>query len=126
MPSPRVLIVDDSAFMRSRIHREVTAAGMQVAGEARSGQEGVELYRSLRPDLVTMDMTMRGEDGLTATRGILSADPNARVVLFSIVDDPELVKQAIAAGVKAYVHKSRPQELVEKLKVLAGLAGAVR
>jgi two-component system chemotaxis response regulator CheY len=119
---PRVLIVDDSAFMRSRIHREVTAAGMEVAGEARSGQEGVEMYRALRPDLVTMDLTMRGEDGLTATRGILALDPDARVVLFSIVDDPDMVKQALSIGIKAYIHKSRPTELVEKLRSLVGVA----
>lgn len=122
MSAPRVLIVDDSAFMRSRIHREVTSAGMEVAGEARSGQEGVEMYRSLRPDLVTMDLTMRGDDGLTATRGILAIDPGARVVLFSIVDDPEMVKQALAAGIKAYVHKSRPADLIEKLRSLVGVA----
>ncbi|MCG3192206.1 MAG: response regulator [Thermoanaerobaculia bacterium] len=122
MSAPRVLVVDDSAFMRSRIHREITSAGMEVAGEARSGQEGVEMYRSLRPDLVTMDLTMRGDDGLTATRGILAIDPDARVVLFSIVDDPEMVRQALAAGIKAYVHKSRPSDLIEKLKALAGVA----
>lgn len=122
MSAPRVLVVDDSAFMRSRIHREITSAGMEVAGEARSGQEGVEMYRSLRPDLVTMDLTMRGDDGLTATRGILAIDPDARVVLFSIVDDPEMVRQALAAGIKAYVHKSRPLDLIEKLKALAGVA----
>ena len=114
----RVLIVDDSAFMRSRIARDLTAAGFTVVGEARSGEEGVELYRKLGPDLVTMDLTMRGQDGLAATRSILGNDPRARIVLFSIIDDPELLRQAKEAGVAAAVHKSRPQDLIKELRLL--------
>ncbi len=117
-PGLRVLVVDDSAFMRSRILKELSAAGMEVVGESTSGGEAVDLYRKLRPDAVTKDLTMRGEDALAATRGILGFDPAARVVLFSIVDDPEMVRQAKAAGVRAYVHKSRPQELVQELQTI--------
>jgi len=116
---PRVLIVDDSAFMRSRIQRDLLAADMEVVGEARSATEGVELYRQLRPSVVTMDLTMRGEDGLSATRAIRRVDPAAKIVLFSIVDDPEMMRQALDAGVSATVHKSRPQELVRELQALS-------
>ena len=121
MPArPRVLVVDDSAFMRSRIVRDVTAAGMEVVAEARSGEEGAELYRRFRPDVVTMDLTMRGQDGLAATEAIVGADPRARIVLFSIVNDPEIVQRALDAGVSRYVHKSRPAELVTALRELVG------
>lgn len=106
--------------MRSRIVRDVTAAGMEVVAEGRSGEEGAELYRRFRPDLVTMDMTMRGQDGLAATAAIVETDPRARIVLFSIVNDPELVERALEAGVSRYVHKSRPAELVAALRELAG------
>jgi two-component system, chemotaxis family, chemotaxis protein CheY len=116
---PRVLVVDDSAFMRSRITRDLAAADMDVVGEGRSGEEGVELYQALRPDLVTMDLTMRGRDGLWASAAILDSDPEARIVLFSIVNDPELVDRALRTGVKRYVHKSRSRELVDTLKALA-------
>jgi two-component system chemotaxis response regulator CheY len=117
---PRVLVVDDSAFMRSRIVRDVTAAGMEVVAEGRSGEEGAELYERFRPDVVTMDLTMRGQDGLAATAAIVKADPRARIVLFSIVNDPELVERALEAGVSRYVHKSRPAELVAALRELSG------
>ena len=117
---PRILIVDDSAFMRSRIVRDVTAAGMEVVAEGRSGEEGAELYRRFRPDVVTMDLTMRGQDGLAATAAIIEADPRARIVLFSIVNDPEIIERARATGVSRYVHKSRPAELVTALRELAG------
>jgi len=116
--APRVLIVDDSAFMRSRIQRKLAEAGLEVAGEARDGKEAVELYGRLRPDLVTMDLTMRGQDGLSASRTIVGADPKARIVLFSLVDDPEALEAARAAGVRACVHKSRADELVEALRRL--------
>ncbi len=119
---PRVLVVDDSAFMRSRIVRDVTAAGMEVVAEGRSGEEGAELYKKLRPDVVTMDLTMRGQDGLAATAAIVEADPRARIVLYSIVNDPEVIERARAMGVRRYVHKSRPAELVSVLRELTEVA----
>jgi two-component system chemotaxis response regulator CheY len=70
----RVLVVDDSGFMRKRIVEELKAQGHSVVGEAKGGNEAVELYRTLRPDLVTMDITMRDKDGITAQE-ILSEDP---------------------------------------------------
>jgi len=111
----RVLVVDDSSFMRSRIVRDLSAAGLQVVGEARNGKEAAELYASLHPDLVTMDMTMREHDGVEGTRAILAFDPAARIVLFSIIDDEATVQEALGCGARAYVHKGRPGELVERL-----------
>lgn len=116
--SPRVLVVDDSAFMRSRIQRKVAVAGMDVVGEARDGNEAVEQYARLHPDLVTMDLTMRGADGLAAARSILASDPEAKIVLFSIVDDEEVLREAEKCGVKACVHKSRAEDLVKCLQKL--------
>lgn len=117
--SSRVLVVDDSAFMRSRIVRQLSGAGLEVVGEARNGKEAAELYAELRPDLVTMDLTMRGQDGLEGTRRIRQIDPDARIVLFSIVDDQEMVDQALETGVTACIHKSRFRELLECLQNLS-------
>src|SRR5512145_2514885 len=117
--SCRVLVVDDSAFMRSRIQRDLTAAGFEIVGEARNGEEAVSLYAQLRPHLVTMDLTMRDHDGLEGVAGILRHDPEARIVLFSIVDDPVAIGEVLRAGVRAYVHKGSPAELVTRLKELA-------
>ena len=120
---PTVLVVDDSAFMRSRIKRQLTSHGLEVVGEARNGVEGAELYARLRPDLVTMDLTMRGADGLAGTRAILALDSGATVVMFSIVEDVCVVEEALRAGAAAFVHKSRPQELSRRLSDLARRAG---
>ena len=119
MAESRILVVDDSAFMRSRIKRLLTDGGMSVVGEARDGREAVEEYARLKPDLVTMDLTMRGADGLEGSREILRIDPEARIVLFSIIDDPDTATEALRCGVRAYVHKSRPQELLKRLEILA-------
>jgi two-component system chemotaxis response regulator CheY len=118
----RVLVVDDSAFMRTRISRHVGRAGMEVVGEARDGGEAAKLYTELRPDLVTMDLTMRGHDGLAGTEMIRQIDPRAKVVLFSIVEDPQLIEQAHNVGVEACVHKSKPKELVACLQRLSATA----
>jgi two-component system, chemotaxis family, chemotaxis protein CheY len=114
----RVLVVDDSAFMRSRILRDLSSAGLQVVGEARNGADAAAQYRVLRPDLVTMDLTMRDSDGLEGTRAILALDPAARVVLFSIVDDEAMVEEALRCGARAFVHKGHPERLVEQLIAL--------
>jgi two-component system, chemotaxis family, chemotaxis protein CheY len=111
----RVLVVDDSAFMRSRIQRDLTRAGFEVVGEARNGREAADLYASLRPDAVTMDLTMREYDGLEGSRAILALDASAKIVLFSIVDDQVAIDEALCAGVRAYVHKGSPGELVRRL-----------
>jgi two-component system, chemotaxis family, chemotaxis protein CheY len=115
---PRVLVVDDSSFMRTRIVRDLTAGGLQVVGQARNGQEAAEVYAREQPDLVTMDLTMRDHDGLEGTRAIRAIDPAARIVLFSIVDDPGVLQEASRAGVVACIHKGRPAELVRCLHEL--------
>jgi two-component system chemotaxis response regulator CheY len=112
---PRVLVVDDSAFMRSRILRKLREAGLEVVGEARTGSEAIELYNRLLPDVVTMDLTMRDTDGLAASRSILRANPRAKIVLFSVVDDESVRAEAREAGVAACVHKSDSEELVRRL-----------
>ncbi len=93
---------------------------MEIAGEARDGGEAAELYQQLRPDLVTMDLTMRGKDGLAASRLIRAFDPEARIVIFSIIEDESVEDQAREAGVTSCVHKSRPGDLVKCLQDLIG------
>jgi two-component system, chemotaxis family, chemotaxis protein CheY len=116
----RILVVDDSSFMRSRIVRDLSSAGLAVVGQARNGSEAASVYASLRPDLVTMDLTMRDSDGLAGTREILNLDPSAKIVLYSIVDDQGMVEEALRCGVRAYVHKAHPEELVARLFELGG------
>jgi len=102
----RVLVVDDSGFMRKRIVEELRAQGHSIVGEARSGNEAVQLYRTLRPDLVTMDITMRDMDGLTAAKEILEEDPEANILFLTILTDERYRTEAEKLGAKGYVNKT--------------------
>ena len=81
MSGKRLLVVDDAMLMRRLIRDVAAEAGWEVAGEAKNGAEAVELYRSLRPDLVTMDVVMPQMGGLEALRLIRAEDPQARIVM---------------------------------------------
>ena len=83
----QVLIVDDSSMMRKLITRTLSSKGCDIVGEASNGFEALELYKELSPDLVTMDITMRGMDGFTAAQGILEYDKQAKILFLSNLDD---------------------------------------
>lgn len=101
----RVLVVDDIAFVRKTLIDILTAARYQVVGEAANGAEAVQLYVNLRPDVVTMDIVMPKMSGLEATRRIMSADKNARIVIISAMGQENLVMEAINVGAKDYILK---------------------
>lgn len=101
----RVLIVDDQDSFRSAARLVVELAeGFELAGEAGTGEEGVNMARSLRPDLILMDMNLPGIDGTEATRRIIAADPAVRVVGLSTYEEYE--KRALEAGASAFLSKS--------------------
>jgi two-component system chemotaxis response regulator CheY len=102
----RVLVVDDSGFMRKRIVEDLRAAGHSVVGEARGGLEAVEMYRKLKPDLVTMDITMRDKDGITAAKEILSEDPNAKILFLTILKEEKYKLEAQKLGAMGFINKT--------------------
>lgn len=104
----RVLIVDDQEPFRSAARMVVEMTdGFEVAGEAESGEEGVELAAQLRPDLVLMDVYLPGIDGLEATRQITGTDSAPRVLVMSTHESEEFAEAALAAGAIAFVPKSQ-------------------
>jgi two-component system chemotaxis response regulator CheY len=101
---PKVLVVDDAAFMRVTLRNVLAPAGYDVE-EAVNGAEAVVKYREVRPDIVTMDITMPEKDGIEATKEIVQSDPTARVIIVSALGQEKMVKQAILSGAKDFIVK---------------------
>lgn len=101
----KALIVDDAYFMRNLIKKYLKEAGYEVVGEAKNGKEGIMLYFKLKPDFVTMDISMPEMDGIEATRQILSKDPNARIIAVTGVDKEEVIQEILTAGARACLKK---------------------
>ena len=109
-----VLIADDVAFVRKTLSEILTAAHYQVVGEAKDGQEAVQLYMRLKPDLVTMDVVMPVMSGVEATRKIIKADKDAKIVVISAMGQENLVMESINVGAKDYLLKPFTAEEVLK------------
>jgi two-component system, NarL family, invasion response regulator UvrY len=119
----RVLIVDDHRLVRTGLTRMLTkASGIEVVGEAESGEAAVVRARQDRPNVVLMDIRMPGIGGLEATRRIVTADPGVRVVIVSAYDDHPFPAQAMRAGALGFLTKGASQEDLERAirRVFAG------
>lgn len=103
--SKRVLIVDDARIIRNILRALMQKIGLKIAGEAVNGAEGIRMYEELRPDLVTMDITMPVVDGLTATKSIMSTDPNARIIMVTSVGQEAVMNEAILLGARDFIVK---------------------
>ncbi len=101
----RVLIVDDALIMRRRIGEIAQEAGWEVAGEAKNGEEAVALYQQEQPDLVTLDIVMPKMDGVMALKHLIAANPQARVVMVSAVDQREKLTECIEGGAIDFIVK---------------------
>lgn len=101
----KVLIVDDAAFMRISIKNMLTKNGYEVVGEAENGKIGVEKYKELSPDIVTMDITMPEMSGLDALKEIIKINPAAQVIMVSAMGQEAMVRDAIISGAKGFIVK---------------------
>ena len=116
MKTPSVMIVEDDSRVRSMIRGIIDDIVVSVY-ECAGGQEAVELYSRLRPDLVLMDLRMEGVDGLAATRSIRDASPEARIIIVTSYDAPDLREAAREAGAMDYVVKddlSRLRSIIKR------------
>ena len=113
-----ILICDDAAFMRMMLKDILVKEGYDVVGEAVNGADGVDKYNSLKPDLVTMDITMPEMDGIAALKAIRTSDPAAKVVMCSAMGQQAMVVESIQAGAKDFIvkpfQKDRVVEAIRK------------
>jgi two-component system chemotaxis response regulator CheY len=116
---PKVLIVDDAIFMRRMIGDILQENDFEVIGEADTGSSAMKRFKELKPDLVTMDIIMPEMNGIEAVKGIISEDPQAKIIMCSALGQQALVKDALEAGAKDFLIKpfnpSRVVEVVNKV-----------
>ncbi|MDX9743841.1 MAG: response regulator [Arcobacteraceae bacterium] len=119
----KILIVDDAKIMRMSIKNMLNDLGHKVIGEADSGYSAIEEYKRLKPDIVTMDITMPQEndiaDGIEAVKQIMAFDKNAKIVMITSHGEQEKVIKAIQSGASNYLLKplkmDRLKEVLDKL-----------
>jgi two-component system response regulator NreC len=117
----RVLIVDDHAVVRSGLRRVLEAEDdLDVVAEAGNTRDAVFEARAAKPDVILMDVVMPGESGIEATPALLHEAPDAKVLMLSMQDDPQYVREAFAAGATGYVLKEAADvELVAAIREVA-------
>ena len=118
----RVLLVDDQKLMREglRVLLELES-GIEVAGEAADGQQALEGYAALQPDVVLMDVRMPVMDGVQATWRLRERWPQARIIILTTFDDDEYVFEGLRAGAQGYLLKDvSGQELAQAIRAVAG------
>ncbi len=112
-----ILIVDDLAFVRMMQKEMLTKHGFDVVGEATNGQESVKLYKQLHPDVVLMDITMPGMNGIDALKEIKKMDSEANVIMCSALGQQKLIISAIQSGAKDFIVKPFKEErLISAIK----------
>ena len=113
----KILIVDDSRTSRRMLKEVLVEAGYEIAGEASNGEEGIIMYNDLKPDAVTMDITMPVMTGLEALACIKKKDPNAKIIMVTAAGQKDKMVQAIKEGADDFIAKPfEPEQVLEALK----------
>ena len=115
-----VVLVDDHTMLRQGLRRALEGEGVKVVGEAADGEEGVKICLATKPDVVLMDVSMPGTDGIDATRKLVGADNRMRVVMLTMHIDREVIDRAIKAGAVGYLTKDASvSEVLEAIRLAA-------
>src|SRR6185295_5619216 len=113
---PRILVADDHSLMRRRLCQILESQkGWKVCAEAATGLEAVALTAATQPDIVVLDLSMPELDGVQAARQIHEQFPQTAMLIFSAYDEPELMDALTAAGVRTWVTKTDPYQLVKAI-----------
>jgi two-component system chemotaxis response regulator CheY len=118
-----IMVVDDSMFMRKVLKSMVTKLGHTIICEAAEGREAMSNYKKFRPDVVTMDITMPGMDGLTALKEIIAFHPEAKVIICSAIHYQSLVIQGLRSGASDFIGKPiQSDKLMQAIKHATGMS----
>jgi DNA-binding NarL/FixJ family response regulator len=119
---PRVLIVDDHAFIRRGVQTILHPfPEWELCGEADNGNDAIRMAEELKPEVIIMDLSMPGLNGIEATRAIQKTQPGVKIILLTLHESAELVRSAFRAGARGYLLKTdAEQELVKALTVVTG------
>ena len=112
----KVLVIDDSPFVFKAVSKALENTEWEVVGNALDGKLGIDKYVELRPDVITLDVTMPVMDGLETARKLVEINPNVKIVMLSAMGDETLLNQAREIGVRYFLTKPfRPETLQAKL-----------
>lgn len=117
---PRVLIVDDHAFIRRGVQSILQSfPEWELCGEAANGNDAIQFADELKPDVILMDVTMPGLNGIEATRIIHNTHPGMKIVLLTLHESPEILRNGFRAGASGYLLKAdTEQELMKALRIV--------
>lgn len=121
MKNIKILIVDDHEVVRDGLKNILLSLNnVAIVGEAANGEDSISMYDSLKPDLVIMDISMPGMNGIEATRIIKENDPNAKILILTMHDNQEYLNQIIRSGAKGFVLKNTDkEELLDAVKTVS-------
>ena len=117
----RILIADDHPLVRSGLRALLAVAeDMEVVGEAATGEEAVTLAQTLQPDVMVMDLRMPGINGIEATRRVVQANPQIRILVVTLFEDDDSVFAALRAGARGYILKDANEvEVVRAIRAVS-------
>ncbi|MDK2788879.1 MAG: two-component system, chemotaxis family, chemotaxis protein CheY [Epulopiscium sp.] len=121
MSSLRFLVVDDAIFMRTVLKKMLSEEGFEVVGEAGNGIDAIQMAAKLKPDIVTLDITMPEMDGIKAVPEILKVSPDSKIIMCSALGQQAMVVDAIKKGAKDFIVKP-----FEKSRVLQAINNVVK
>jgi len=117
----KILIVDDSSFMRNSLKYIIESAGHKVIGLAKEGKEALELYKKLKPDIVTLDVLMDGVEGMTTLRKIMEENHSAKIIMVTAIGTEQKQQEAFKIGASGYITKPfKVEKVIGEIQKIIG------